>query len=288
MSLEKNLISGLRKSLLISLFSVLISCSSLQKSSITYTPKQVESSISKKDLVDYLLKYSGSNIIVFQEEHFSSGYYHNIYKVIPVQPYIAKDFNGHIGAIIFASKEKGLKALVEKAKTDSVETSYMLLPEYDLWINLVVSVKEAKIKRDTTLIEYVLDTVKQADFKHTHTDAEYLSWYSTDTINMFGPSLFFIPSLQDVKSYIQIANNYPEHRLTEEMVSSKGSLSMFMRSPEFSCTNRYAVKAFNDYCKYEFIFIRDHFKGTPIDSLEMKANSYNGDIKLKLEYSPEQ
>jgi hypothetical protein len=212
----------------------------------------------------------------FNENDSSIHYLKNYEKT-----FIANDFDASLGGIVYASKNEGLKNLTEKAKYDSKESAWAFLPEYSFWINTLAKVGEASGKNDVGLVEYIFDNFKEIEFWHTHTDEEYDSWFTKEEIDSFGPSLYFIPTTQDVTVCIQNTSNFPDNDLLMGTVSSKGCLEMKSPKMDFSLTNPYAIKAFNDFCRSEFISIRENFRGTPSDSLEIRASEYSRNIKLK-------
>ncbi len=193
----------------------------------------------------------------------------------------SEDFNSGSGSIIRADHVTGMTALVNRAGTDDAESAWLFLPQYQLWINTTTNVSEARSFHNKKILEFVFDHTKNIESWHTHVDAEYNDgFYTAEQMRDFGPSLYFIPTQEDVCALMQNTIQNPSHTYTSSIASSRGALQMFCAPMEFDFSHPYVQKFFYDFCKDEFYFIRDHFRGTSETEFAGLAATYKRTIKL--------
>lgn len=190
-------------------------------------------------------------------------------------------FQSGLGAVVRSSHEKGMRALINKAKIDPSETSWIFLPEFELWINTAEKVLEASVIQNVKLMEFALDHTKTVEFWHTHVDAEYNNgYYTQEQMSYFGPSLYFIPTSQDVCSLMWNANFNPNNIISSFIASSQGILQMRADTLEWNLNNPYLQQAYNEYCHSEFNWIRELFRGSISTEHAALAESYHGALTL--------
>ncbi|MBS3142344.1 hypothetical protein J4464_03065 [Candidatus Woesearchaeota archaeon] len=215
---------------------------------------------SHTDLMNTLLQYNGA-IEIIPTDDFSQGH----------------------GSLVQASRIEGLIALAQMARTDAHESSWLYFPGCDAWINATEQVGDATATLDTQLLAHGLSVSQRLVVAHTHTDAEYNSYYSRREISDFGPSLYVVPTRQDVQALMHNANMNPGSTIEYIIVSSTGALTMSCRALGYDLNNPYGSRAFADIANVEFTFVLRHLQGTPQERLEQRTAEFRGTVSLAFE-----